>query len=58
MLVLVGQVKEEFTKAGLPTSYYICIVKMDPSKMGEPVTRRRIYILFLRKILGCIQSDE
>ncbi|CAK9074429.1 unnamed protein product [Durusdinium trenchii] len=46
------QVREKITNAGIRKAYFVCHIKMCPSKLGEPVTRRRVYMLFLRKNLS------
>ena len=47
------QVEEKLEEYAITDLYYVCIAKMDPSKMNEPVTRRRLYILLIRKTLSC-----
>lgn len=47
------QVEEKLEEYAITDLDYVCIAKMDPSKMNEPVTRRRLYILLIRKTLSC-----
>ncbi|CAK9073928.1 unnamed protein product [Durusdinium trenchii] len=51
-LRVLGQAKDKFEEGGLMEDYFFAILRMDPKRFGEPVTRRRIYLCFLRKILG------
>ena len=56
-MIYLGPTKvcEKIKKAGLTNRYYVCFHRMCPSKLGEPVTRRRVYILFLRKTLSFLR---
>lgn len=47
------QVVDKIRRAGVADLYFLGYVKLCPSHWGEPVTRRRIYILLLRKSLSC-----
>lgn len=47
------QAEKKFKNEGILGDYFMAVVKTCPSRLGEPVTRRRVYILFLRKIPSC-----
>ena len=46
-------VEDKLEEYAIKDLYHVSLAKMDPSKMNEPVTRRRLYILLIRKTLSC-----
>ena len=54
----ITQVQDKMRSSGVADIYFLGYVKLCPSRCGEPVTRRRIYILLLRKSLSCMVMDQ
>ena len=46
------QVKKKLRDVGIQRQYMIALLKLDPKRLSQPVTRRRIYICLVRRNLG------
>ena len=46
-LVLTCQVDAEMTK--IKKKYFVCILKVDAAHLGDPVHRRRVYFILIRR---------
>ena len=46
------QVKEKLRESGIKQKYWVAVLKLDPKRLSQPVTRRRVYINLVRKNPG------